>query len=364
MKHWHPGHSGSRGWGRLRGWAGAAVAVALLGGALGGGCAGRQKPEEADYSGQAKFAYDEAMDDYKSSDWLEALKKFNFVRTKFPYSKYAALATLRIADTYYEQEQWPDAVSGYRRFIQLHPTHPELPYAQYRIGLAFYEQLPGDWFFMPPAYERDLASTEDAERECRRFLEQFPNSSYAEEIAEKLKIVRQRLADHEFYVATFYLERSAPRAAAMRLSGLVERFPGLGFDQEALFLLGKSYILLSDVAKAVETWKRLIDQFPDHPLASEADTYMRRHNLMAALQTPATLPAAASGPSKAAPEAEAAPEVPAPLAEPLPEVEEGGLQLKLGGEGGGGLQLEGPDLPSSLEPEGGEDGGEGPDGDE
>lgn len=356
MRDWHPGHSGVERRGRRAPWVRWLLCGALVLGAS-SGCANRTKPAEADYSGQAKFAYEEAMEDFKSSDWLEALKKFNFVRTKFPYSKYAALATLRIADTYYEQEQWADAVSSYRRFIQLHPTHPELPYAQYRIGLSFYEQLPGDWFFMPPAYERDLASTEDAERECRRFLEQYPNSQYAEEIAEKLKIVRQRLADHEFYVATFYLDREAPRAAAMRLTALLERFPGLGFDQEAMFLLGKSYLLLADVAKAVETWKALVEQYPGHPLAREAEGYMRRHDLMAVLQAAPAAPVK-SAPKRVAAEPEEKPEA-TPGVEQLPEPDGEELKLKLGGSGpGGGLKLDEPELPSSLDPEDGEGGDE------
>lgn len=246
------------------------------------GCAGKPKPAEGDYSGQAKYAYEEGVDAYESSEYIEALKRLNYVRTKFPYSKYAALAALRIADTYFAQQSMPDAIEAYRRFIQLHPTHPDVPYAQFKIGMCYYEQLPGDWFFMPPAYEKDLASTEDAERALAKFLDLHPNSSYADETREKLEIVRQRLADHEFFVATFYLKRDEPRAAASRFEHLLARFPGVGFDEEATFLLGKCFLLLGDVPRAVRTWESLTAKFPDHPLATTAADYINEHGLAGA----------------------------------------------------------------------------------
>ena len=66
----------------------------------------------------------------------------------------------------------------------------------------------------------ELAWPEDALDELENFLRDHGTSQYAEEIHEKLVIVRQRLADHEFFVATFYLEREQPRAAALRRRGI------------------------------------------------------------------------------------------------------------------------------------------------
>lgn len=285
-----------RGRGRLAAWL-MALTLGLSAGACG---SNRPKPDADDYSGQARYAYDQGFDAYESGEYTEALKTFNFVRTKFPYSKYAALASLRIADTYFAQDQMPNAIEAYRRFIQLHPTHPDVPYAHYRVGLSYYEQLPGDWFFLPPAYEKDLASTGEAEAALGRFLELYPNSQFAEEIAEKLSIVRQRLADHEFYAATFYMERGKPRAAAMRLEFLLEHYPGLGFDQEGLFLLGKAYLLLRDVPQAVSIWMRLIEQHPEHPLSRQADRYMIRYGIADA--RPAAPPQETPSPAPSAPE--------------------------------------------------------------
>lgn len=244
-------------------------------------CASKQKPAKTDYSGQAQYAYDQAKEAAASSEFLEAVKLFNHVRTKFPYSDKAALASLGIGDVYFEQDQMPSAIEAYKRFIQLHPTHPEIPYARYKIALAYYKQLPGDWFFMPPAYEKDLASTDEAQIALKRFLDNHPNSTYAEEVAQKLSEVRGRLAEHEFFVGTFYLEREEPRSAAQRFAYLLENYPGLGFDEEALFLLGKSFLLLRDLEKATNTWSSLVAQYPDHPFAIEASRYMQRHGLNA-----------------------------------------------------------------------------------
>jgi outer membrane protein assembly factor BamD len=256
--------------------------VAIIIGLVFVGCATKPKPAAGDYSGQAKYAYDEGIEAYESSEYIEALKRLNYVRTKFPYSKYAALATLRVGDTYFAQGSMPDATEAYRRFIQLYPTHPDVPYAQHRIGLCYYDQLPGEWFFMPPAHEKDLSSAEDAERALQKFLKLHPNSQYADETREKLTLVRDRLAEHEFYVATFYLKRKKARAAAIRLEALLKRFPSGGYDERALFLLGKSFVLLKDVPRAVEVWEDLIARYPNHPLSSAAAEYIRDHRLSGA----------------------------------------------------------------------------------
>ena len=63
----------------------------------------------------------------------------------YPYSDYATLAELRIADAYYDQEHWEEALSYYRDFSELHPDHDRVPYTIYRAALA-YTQAVGNGF--------------------------------------------------------------------------------------------------------------------------------------------------------------------------------------------------------------------------
>lgn len=238
----------------------------------------------ATYTDQAQAAYAEAEDAYESGEYLEAIRRYNLVRTKFPYSQYAPLSDLRIADAYFEQEKYATAIEQYRTFIKLYADHPQHAYANWRVAFCFYKQMPEDWFLLPPGYERDLARARDAQRELAYFLERFGQSPYSAEARQKLLESRRRLADHEMYVATFYLKRSNPRAAAMRLTYLLKNYSGLGLDAQALFLLARAYIELKDLDKALVALNDLIAVHPSSPEASKARAYLQEYGLNAKVQ--------------------------------------------------------------------------------
>jgi outer membrane protein assembly factor BamD len=243
------------------------------------GCASGSDAKPTTYSGAAEQRYMSAKENLDDSDYLEAIREFNAVRNKFPYSKYASLSELRIGDAYFDQEKFASAVEQYRNFLQLHPKHPEVAYANWRVALSFYKLMPGDWWLLPPAYERDLAKSKDAVREMSLFLKRYPDSKYAEQATKLVAKARRRLADHELYVAKFYLERENPRASAMRLRYLLENYSGLGLDPQALFLLARSYLELGDAAKARTALEDLVEYHPQSPLAEQAKDYLAQHDL-------------------------------------------------------------------------------------
>lgn len=254
----------------------------LLGGVVSGvGCAGSAASEakQRTFADAAEKHYEAARADLEDGDSLEAIRQFNALRNKFPYSKYAPLAELRIGDAYFNQESFATAVQQYRSFVQLHPSHPEVPYAQWRVAQAFYELMPEDWWLLPPAYERNLRKTQDAVRELDRFVKRYPNSEYAAGAKKKLSTARRRLADHELYVAEFYLDRDNPTAAKMRLRYLLKNYSGLGLDPQALFLLARSYVELGEVAQAQTALQDLIKYHPDSDLAGKAREYLKRYDL-------------------------------------------------------------------------------------
>lgn len=254
--------------------------IALTGMALTSTSAIAQAPgQEESYQALAKDAYDAAMEDFRSGNYLEAARKFNIIRTRYSYSRYAALAELRLADVYYAQESYPSAIEQYRGFVKLHPGHEQVVYAAYRTALSFFGQMPDSWFFMPPSHEKDLSRARDAEREFRFFLAKYSKSDFAPEARRKLAEVRRRLADHELYVAEFYLKRDNPRAAAMRLTYLLDNYSGLGLDARALFLLGRSYMQLKDVDKAKTALEDLIEFHGRTTWAERARDYMADYGI-------------------------------------------------------------------------------------
>lgn len=208
-------------------------------------------------------------------DYSGAIEKYDAVRNEHPYSRYATEADLRIADAYFEQDQYSSAAEQYRTFIKLHPKHEEIPYARFRIGEAMYEKMPNDWFFLPPTYERDLTSTRSAVDALRTFLEKHPESEKAARGRKMLSKARRRLADHEVYVANFYLERDNPEGAKMRLEYLLNNYSGLGLDARALYMLAKSHHRLGDIEEARTALEDLLEYHSDSSYAERAKRYMK-----------------------------------------------------------------------------------------
>src|SRR6185503_12792167 len=148
--------------------------------ALAPACGGGKGSGKVDYSVSAQQNYERGLKELEEEDWIAAAKYFSFIKSRFPYSKYAVLAELRLADAEFGAGQYLEAIDSYKLFIKFHPTHDQVVngYAAFRIGEAYYKQLPGDFWLLPPSYEKDQSATEDAEEELRGFLEKYPDSPH------------------------------------------------------------------------------------------------------------------------------------------------------------------------------------------
>ena len=60
--------------------------------------------------------------------YVESGQIFQTVRDRYPYSGYAAIAEVMLADGYYEREQFEDAYIVYNDFERLHPKNERIPY--------------------------------------------------------------------------------------------------------------------------------------------------------------------------------------------------------------------------------------------
>ncbi len=224
------------------------------------------------YAVSAKENYDKGQTELGDEDYIAAAKYFSFLKARFPYSKYAVLAELRLADAEFAAGHHPQAIDSYKLFIKFHPTHEMVTngYAAFRIGEAYTRMLPDDWWLLPPAHEKDQSASSDAERELRAFLQKYPDSPYTKRGKELLANVADRLAAHEWYVANFYWDRGKPMGTVLRLRRLLKRYSGVGYDANALWLLGRAYKKVGMLDRATATWQELVKEHPEHEHAGEA----------------------------------------------------------------------------------------------
>ncbi|HEY1088551.1 MAG TPA: outer membrane protein assembly factor BamD [Archangium sp.] len=175
---------------------------------------------------------DEAM---KAKNFGEAASYFEFVKTKFPYLDVAKTAELRLGDADFERDKFIEARDRYQNFVRLHPTHPKVDYAAFRAALTHYKEIPSDFFLLPPASEKDQVEVRNALGAMNEFLRAHPGSEHVPEAKKVQAEVKQRLAEHELYVADFYANRDRWAAVVTRLNVVARDFSGIGLDERAAF---------------------------------------------------------------------------------------------------------------------------------
>jgi outer membrane protein assembly factor BamD len=242
-----------RSWNRI--WSLAAAAAMLL-----FACA---KPvPKVKYESQAEEDYVLGVAELEGRDFADAQRMLERVRTKYPYSKYGALAELRLADLRFAQGKYVEAADAYLAFVKIHPSSPEVDYAAFRAALSRWEDAPTDFFLFPPVYERDLAQVAKAADGLAQFVEKYPTSKYVKDAEEKLVKAKGILADRDWYVFEFNKSRGRWQGAAFRLERMMRDFPGDRREPQALYELAGMYVKLSERYKAQQALQQLIVKYP------------------------------------------------------------------------------------------------------
>lgn len=155
-----------------------------------------------------------------------ATNKFQELKDRYPYSKYAILAELKLADALYLQEKYIEAAEAYGDFERLHPKNEAVPYVLYQQGLCYFNQI--------TTYDRDQTSTVKAIQTFSRLQQTFPEDKYSAMAAAKLAEAQRTLAAHEFFVGEFYFRTKAYQAALGRFISLIKNYPDTGYHTRAM----------------------------------------------------------------------------------------------------------------------------------
>ncbi|HKC61900.1 MAG TPA: outer membrane protein assembly factor BamD [Myxococcales bacterium] len=253
--------------------------------ALCAACAGSKdnvditKPVTGAEASNAEKAYNRGLQERKDKNFLEAVRYLEYVRNNFPYSQYAGLAELAIADMSFERDDFGTAAAQYQDFVKSHPSHPKADYAAFRAGLARWEDKPSDFWLFPPADEKDQAPLRSALDSLQRFMLSYPKSEYVPRARQLVADVRERLAKHEQYVADFYWKRKVWKGAATRLVGLADNYGDLRngtVRSDSLWRAGEAYRNLNDASNERKVLQRLVLESPGGDHAREAQARLQQ----------------------------------------------------------------------------------------
>ncbi len=239
-------------------------------------CASSDDAKQVNYSMTAKQNYERGLEELKKENYVEASHYFTYVKQKFPFSKYAGLAELALADTEFARGNYQEAIDSYKSFARLHPTHEKVEdgYTAFRIAECYVKEMPDDWFILPPAYEKDQSYVRDALRELDSALAKYPDAAYVKQAKAYRRDVLRRLIEHEVYVARFYLDRGHPKAAVLRIEGALRQYPDSGQEGELMITLGETNLKLGNAARAKQLFERVAHEYGNSLQIKRAELFL------------------------------------------------------------------------------------------
>ncbi len=198
--------------------------------------------------------YNTAVDALADERYVEAAKQFEEVERQHPYSVWATKAQLMAAYAHYQNNRYDDAIVALDRFIQLHPSNPDVSYAYYLKALCYYEQITD--------VQRDARMTELSLKGLDEVIRRFPDTTYARDARLKIDLTYDHLAGKEMEVGRFYHARGHYQAAMNRFKVVIDRFQTTSHVPEALHRLVECYMALGLEEEARRTAAVLGHNYP------------------------------------------------------------------------------------------------------
>lgn len=208
--------------------------------------------------------YEEASAKMRDQDYETAIKYFEKLESRYPNGVHAAQAQLETAYAYYKRGDAVLCVASADRFIKLHPNHPNVDYAYYLKGLAiFTERGLVEKISKQQISDRDPRAMRDSFITFKDLVNRYPESKYANDARERMVYLTNGLADHELFVARYYMKRKAYVAAANRAKYVIENYQQAANTEEALIVLISAYEYMGMQDLQQDTIRVLGKNYPD-----------------------------------------------------------------------------------------------------
>jgi outer membrane protein assembly factor BamD len=199
--------------------------------------------ERAPQQSSPEVLYKKAKKSLDGFDFNGAIKVYEQLTARFPFTDQARQARLDLIYAYYRAGEEESATDAADTFIRENPTHPRVDYAWYIKGLVDFEHTPNalESLFRVDMSQRPPSTARKSFAAFKTVVEQYPKSEYAHDAQLRMIYLRNRLADYEVHVARYYMKRGAYVAAAQRSRNCLDDYDGAPATREALEILIQSY---------------------------------------------------------------------------------------------------------------------------
>jgi outer membrane protein assembly factor BamD len=217
-----------------------------------------------------KEKYDAAMKYYDKRDYYKSALLLEEIIPLITGQKEQEVAQFRYAYCHFYQRQYDLASYYFEKFYNSFRGSKWAEEARFMTVKALVESS--------PIAELDQKSTGEAINSAQSFLNNFPNSTYYEEVSGMIKKMRVKLETKNFDNAKLYHKIGYHRSAVIALGNFQKNFPDSDYNEEASYLRIESqydYALQSIETKKQERLKEVLNLYENFTASFPQSKYMR-----------------------------------------------------------------------------------------
>jgi outer membrane protein assembly factor BamD len=247
------------------------VGVSILGGAALSGCSSATDAARALNPDPPAKMYADGDAYLQRGSWYDAAKKFEALDRDHPYAPEARRAMVMAAFAHYKSGKYPEAIAAARRYTTMHPGTKEAALAHHIIASALFDEI------KEPS--RDQTATRQALAELKIIRTRFPDSPYAQQAENRIRIAEDVLAASEMNVGRYYLKNNNFVAAINRFKVVVAEYQTTAHVEEALMRLTEAYLALGIPNEAQSAAAVLGHNFPQSRWYKDAYALLQKQGL-------------------------------------------------------------------------------------
>jgi len=200
-----------------------------------------------------------------------AAKKFEEIDRHHPYAQEARRAMVLAAYAYYKAGKYPEAVAAAQRYVVMHPGTKDAALAHHIIASSHFDEIKDP--------SRDQTASRKAIAELKTLVARYPDSPYARQAENRIRIGEDALAANEMTVGRYYLQRANYVAAINRFKTVVAEHQTTTQVEEALMRLTETYMALGIQHEAQAAAAVLGHNFPQSAWYRDAHALLQKHGL-------------------------------------------------------------------------------------
>jgi TolA-binding protein len=227
-----------------------------------------------------RVAYYRALECFNNLDYKAAIENFDKSIEAGDFNKnYRALAIFWKAEAMFRINDFNKAISGYNSFLKLSGSFalPEYKTAHYNLAYAYFQIKDyagaSDYFRKYLNLDSDSRSEKVADANNRLGDCNFVNREYAAAIANYDQALRMNLydADYSLFQKAFCLGLQRDNQGKINnLQTLLQNYPKSGYQDDALYELGRTYERVNQPQMAIGSYNDLIVKYPQSSYKNKA----------------------------------------------------------------------------------------------